>query len=414
MKSSITLVLVLVALSIPIPICAQVVVTSVVLAGEEALDGMENWVLDMKREQNRAVRADRVRDKLKVARDQYSRSLAAVDTEIRRLQVNPEGNRREIANLQRIQKSGGELHERLKLLTSYADSDTVLINALRSGNLEKTLRQARDMLNGYKREVAAVRERLDRPGGGFPGEAIGSVSIRALESLRGTLSFFMEDYVPGIGWTEVALRPGVDLPIRKLPIVIRASLRDDEKKNLIAGAARSGYCEAIPGSAIAVGATSGRPACECMAGLAWDSTYSACVPAADHGTPQSKIPLGSGPLVEFLRPNAGAILTGQVFRYRGQSGEFLMTTQETYTWDIDVNTQRLGGALRRSSSPAAKQDIIEIHPAQTLVQNLVLRVEATSTGWRREGTFRNKPFRQDLPPRNNSAAARLVISVLPR
>lgn len=328
-----------------------------VSATEEAMGAVHDLILQLRLEQQRDIRADRVREKLAEARRQYIRALGELDTEVKRLESNPEANARQLANLRSVRADSTQVHDRLKTLTSLADLSSNMTAAQRSGALQRTVEELGGFLEKLRRELKATQTGLTRTGV----DAVGTVLIVGMESLHGQMQILMEDYVPGQGWVETPVAAGEERLVRRLPVVLRASIRDEVKRNLSARRAEGGRT------------------------------------------------------VTFL--DVAGALEGQAFQYRSEAGagESRWSAAETYEWEMDnPRTKQLVRAwLPRNSTRHARNDVLEMHPAQGTAQNIVVRVTG-STVWTRQSVQNGRETTAEVTPKDGRAQARLVLSVLPK
>jgi hypothetical protein len=328
-----------------------------VSATEEAMGALHALILEMQLERQREIRADRVRDKLAVARREYIQAIRELDTEVRRLESNPEANAKALSNLRKLRADSAQVHDRLKTLTSLADLTSNMTTAQRRGALKQTMDEVQVFLSRLQGEMKENRAALTRSGV----DAVGTVMIVGVEALHGKMEILMEDYVPGRGWTETPVAAGEERLVRSLPVKLRASIRDDVKTGLAARRAEGGRT------------------------------------------------------VTFL--DVEGALEGQAFHYRSEAGagESRWTAAETYEWQMDnPRTKQLVRAwLARNSTRYARNDVLEMHPAHGTAQNIVLRVVAT-TVWTRRSVQNGRETTAEVTPKDGRAEARLVVSVMPK
>ncbi len=355
------------ALVWPYATLAQTAIAAASLAGEKAMQEVSFLVLLLRQQQQRQIRADKAVAALATARSLFVESITQIDKDIQALRINEDKNRVDLDRLIQLRADSVSIHAKLKTLTKLSDMANQMNAAQRSGMLERTIQETQAFFSRLKQADQATQASL-RSGGS---DIAGSVEIRSVQMNRGELAFYMEDYVPGRGWTEVAIAPGQEMRIRSLPVVIRASIQDDNKKRLAAELQKTGH-DYID--------------FEASGGIATQ-----------------------------------AFLTGHAFRYVSSVGigESVWTSRgETYKWEADRadrwTMQHLRRVDARDSSPYAKGDIVAIFPTDGTSQNLVFYVEAGTQGWHRQSVLNGKQVARDFDPQNGTASGRIVISVFPK
>jgi hypothetical protein len=339
----------------------QTTIMAAVVLSEEAMNGLDAWLRDQMQNTQRMIRIDKAKDLLGKARSAYITAIQQVDTEIRRLEQNPDLNRNELARLRSVKQDATQAHRRLSFLSKLTESrqeeKNILLGALKSPYFRKTIQEITALNNRLKGTLDTNARTL----AGNGSEVIGSIEVRSIDIYRGELELYVMEDLPGGGRIETPLVRDQGVAVRQLPIVVRASIRDENKKRLLAA----------PENAITI---------------------------------------------EFEGSDDG--LPDQVIRYQGTAGQSVWRTSETYKWEPDNKDPRMREKLRafmtRNSSRYAKGDIAEIHPLGGTVQNLVFYIDAQCDGWHRESTINGRKVEGDIVPKNNTASARLVVSIFPR
>jgi hypothetical protein len=330
-------------------------------AAERAYADLADQIAQARQDNLRGFRADGVRNEVRAQTTAFTEAMTGLDRELASLRQNPQKNLDLIAELEKAKDRSEDARSRLRTLNSLmSQGDEVMLNAVRSGVMERALRSVAEAMGGAARTIESAHRELDVS----EGEQPGYVEIRRLQVEQGKIKFFMNSYVAGRGLTEVEIKLGGRYPVRKLPIVIRASVIDDQKQRLL--------------------------------NLEQEHVV---------GRSQSVV---FDPVVDFS--------PGHRFQYTGLPGTSIWTAEETYAWEPSPGgTAEAVRRLQQESSDRATVpatgDLVLIHPARVPAQNLTFHVTGTTVRWKRESILNNRAQRGEMVPGNNEARATIVLSL---
>lgn len=333
--------------------------TAAMVAAEKVMTEVADQVNDMRLEAITHKKAEEIRANVLRASEGYRGAVEELRAEIKRLEVNKAGNAPLLAELNKTLSDTEEAKKRMKGIISMMDTDSNMINAVKSGHLVKTLRSVAEVIGKTRQTVDRAHDVMGSTGSEKPG----FIEVRSIESQEGKMHFYMSDYVAGQGFTEVELKQGRKVPVRALPIVIRACVEDDFKTDMT----KKRDEHLMPGG-----------------------TY-------------------------FENP--GDSSPGHKFKYTNEKvGTSTWIAREEYTWSIDRFTEKskIRGMRQRSSDPStkdAKGDIVEIHTAGAVAQNLAFEIEGTVVSWDRRSVLHGREKTGSIVPRNNTARARITVSL---
>ena len=338
---------------------AQTAIQATVFIAQEAMQEIANKVAAIKLAELNANTADNVRKMIGEARKDFVKGMTDLDQQIATLEVNKDKNADLLAELKKAKAHGQQAEAKLKdLQARMADNDKMKAS-LGSGFLVRTLREVAQSMGQAGKTVAAADATLSSTSD----DKAGFVEIRELTISKGAMKFYVTDFVPGKGFVEKEIFAGNKIAIRKLPVVIRAAVQEDNKKRLTEQQAKN------DGKTVVFEDVDGTP--------------------------------------------------GNKFAYGNKMATSLWTAKEEYTWKADLSVaanKKLRGLSQLNSDIATKAktgDRAQISPTESVAQNLTFDVEGKSLGWKLVSVRNGVERTEEIAPKNGNAKARIVISIFP-
>jgi hypothetical protein len=341
---------VLLVLLSAVPAFAQVGYGEAIIACEKAAAEMANLAAEARNEAMAAQRADAIRDKSKELNEKFIKASQSLTAERARLNTSPKDNAAALKRLDEAEKRLETARSRLKVLTANLADNATVLNAVRSGFLERTA-------NEVSAATGEVGKALQVSSASLGNANVGAVELRELKVNQGKLRLFVVT-----GDKEEELVQGRQVSVPGLPIVIRAEVRDQNRTRLEEQKAKG----LLP------------------AGTEFVETDGKCKPGR-----------------KFAYENA-------------RVGRTNWTAKETLKWEPRGDTQeQLKGFAQRASDPCSENDVVELHTKGASVQRLVLGLTGKAS-WKRQSQLKGGNREETVEPQDGTVDAELVLSVWPK
>jgi hypothetical protein len=343
-------IIVLVALLSALPALAQVGYTEAIAACERAAAEMANLAAEARNEAMAEKRADAIRDKSRDLSRKFIDASQSLRAERERLDTNPKENAAALKRVAEAEKRLEAARERLKVLTANLADNQTMLNAVRSGFLERTA-------NEVSAATQEVGKALDAASASLGTAKVGAVELRELRVNQGKLRLFVVT-----GDREQELVQGKQVFVPGLPITLRAEVRDQNRTRLEEQKARH------------------------------------------------LLPAGT----EFVETDGKCKAGRQFAYENSRVGKTSWTVKETFKWETESDSkEQLRGFAQRASDPCAENDVVELHTKGPAVQRLVLRLAGKAT-WKRQSQLKGGNREETVEPQDGTVDAELVLGVWPK
>jgi hypothetical protein len=346
-----TLVVAAVLSAVPLSAVAQIGYGEAIVACEQASAEMANLVAELRNEQMARQRAEKIQEAVMKLSQKVTDTSISLDAEIKRVKANPDRNKEELAKLEAARAKLKETKSYVKTLVKHSNNVDSMIGAYKSGLLQRTTEKVNEATKGMGEAIKSSHESLALP--------VGSVDFKEVKITEGKLKLFV---LSGGEQTEVVA--GQSIPVRALPIRIRAVVMDEQKTRLS------------------------------------EQKEKGLLPA---GTEFVEVDdNGRGHKFQYSNPNVGTT-TWQ-------------STEEYSFVPQDEATKKKIRGLKQTGSDACckgdKGDVLELH-TEVPAQNLVFQVEGTVVKWQRVSKMKAGERKEDVVPKDNVARAWVTLSVYP-
>lgn len=345
-----THVVVLLVLLSALPAFAQLGYGEAIVACEQASAEMANLAAEARNEAMAEKRADAIRDKSRELSRKFIDASQALKAERERLNTSPKDNAAALKRLAEAEKRLEAARERLKVLTANLADNKTLLNAVRSGFLERTA-------NEVSASTLEVGKALDAANASLANDKVGAVELRELTAGASKLRLFVVT-----GGKEEELVQGRQVSVSGLPIAIRAEVRDQNRTRL------------------------------------------------EEQKAKHMLPAGT----EFVETDGKCKAGRQFAYENSRVGKTSWTAKETFKWEPRGDTQeQLKGFAQRASDPCSENDVVELHTKGATAQRLVLRLTGKAL-WKRQSQLKGGNREETVEPQDGTVDAELVLAVWPR